>query len=105
MKRGNPHTIKGKGFETHPEHINRNGRPKKLPSLDLLLAEVLGTDGTGKSEAERIIEALKKKALNGDVRAAELLLDRGYGKVVQKINADINIPTLPNVIIKTKDED
>ena len=29
MKAGNPHTIKGKGFDVHPENINRAGKGKK----------------------------------------------------------------------------
>lgn len=89
--RGNPSKIIGKGFDNHPENINKKGRPKKLPPLDTLLAEVLGTDGKGKSDAERIIEALKTKALRGDTRAAEILLERGYGKVKQDIDVKGNI--------------
>lgn len=87
----NPENIVGKGFEKHPERINKKGRPKKLPPLDELLAKVLGTDGEGKSEAEAIIEALKKKAIRGDTRAAEILLERGYGKVRQDIDVKGNI--------------
>jgi hypothetical protein len=86
VKRGNPHTIIGKGFDKFPEHINKKGRPKKLPPLDELLAEVLGTNGEGKSEAERILDSLLIKALKGDTRAAEILLERGYGKVSQNID-------------------
>lgn len=103
MKRGNPHTIKGKGFDAHPENINRKGAPKKLPSLDVILADVLGSDGENKSEAQKIIETLLARALKGDVRAAELLLERGYGKVLQKIDADIKVAELPSIIIKTSD--
>lgn len=100
MKRGNPDKIKGKGFDVYPEHINKKGAPKKLPALDVLLAEVLGSEDEKKSQAEEIIRALLKKALKGDVRAAELLLDRGYGKVLQKIDTNLNIANLPEVIIK-----
>lgn len=81
MKRGNPDKIKGQGFHTNPERINKNGRPKKLPELDVLLAEVLGDD-----HAKAILIAIRKKAKAGDVRAAELLLDRGYGKVKNPID-------------------
>jgi hypothetical protein len=86
MRRGNPDKIIGKGFDNYPEHINKKGRPKKLPPLDKLLADVLGTDGESKSEAEKIIEALMVKALKGDTRAAEILLERGYGKVKQELD-------------------
>ena len=60
---------------------NPNGRPKKLPSLDKVLANVLGTADDDFSKAEAIIIALQKQALKGNVRAAEVLLERGWGKV------------------------
>lgn len=62
---------------------NPNGRPKKLPDLQMLLAEVLGKETNGKTAAQKILDALQKKAARGDVRASELLLDRGWGKVKQ----------------------
>lgn len=91
MQRGNPSKIIGKGFDKHPENINKKGRPKKLPPLDELLAEVLGTNGEGKSEAEKILDALLTKALKGDTRASEILLERGYGKVRQDIAVEGSI--------------
>jgi len=68
---------------------NPNGRPKKLPAIDKLMAEVLGSVDDKKSEAQAIIEALAKRARRGDVRAAEVLLDRGYGKAKQTLEATI----------------
>ena len=65
---------------------NPNGRPKKLPDLDKLLAEVLGPNKDGRDGMEVIIEAMLKKAAKGDVKAAELLLNRGYGKAKQFIS-------------------
>lgn len=65
---------------------NPNGRPKKLPDLDKLLAEVLGPNKDGKDGMEVIVEAMLKKAAKGDVKAAELLLNRGYGKAKQFIS-------------------
>lgn len=64
---------------------NPNGRPKKLPDLDLLLAEVLGVGSDGIEEASLILEALRKEAKKGDVRAAEMLFDRAYGKAKQTL--------------------
>ncbi len=65
---------------------NPNGRPPKLPELDKLLDKVLGVENAGGiTAAERILEALEKKATKGDVRAAEVLLDRAYGKAKQAI--------------------
>lgn len=64
---------------------NPNGRPKKLPELDKLLADVLGEEKDGIEAAKAILMALRAKATKGDVRAAEVLLDRAYGKAKQNI--------------------
>ena len=50
------------------------------------MAEVLGPNKDGRDGMEIIIEALLKKAAKGDVKAAELLLNRGYGKARQFIS-------------------
>jgi hypothetical protein len=65
---------------------NPLGRPKKIPELEVLLAEVLGEEKDGKTAAEAILMALRAKAAKGDVRAAEVLLDRAYGKAKQFID-------------------
>lgn len=64
---------------------NLLGRPKKLPQLDVLLADVMGEEKDGKTACEAILMALRAKAAKGDIRAAELLLDRSFGKVAQKM--------------------
>lgn len=65
---------------------NPNGRPKKLPELDKLLADVLGEEKDGITAAEAILKALRSKATKGDIRAAEVLLDRGWGKAKQSMD-------------------
>lgn len=67
---------------------NPKGRPKKIPALDKLLSEVLGSADDEDSEMKAVIEALIKRAKKGDVRAAEVLLDRSYGKPKQEIALD-----------------
>jgi hypothetical protein len=69
---------------------NPNGRPKKLPQLDELLADVLGEEKDGIEAAKAILMALRAKATKGDVRAAEVLLDRAYGKSKQAIDVTSN---------------
>jgi hypothetical protein len=64
---------------------NPNGRPKKLPAIDEILADVLGEEKDGKTAAQAILMALRAKATKGDVRAAEILMDRAYGKAKQTI--------------------
>jgi hypothetical protein len=64
----------------------RKAAPKKLPGLDQLLAEVLGEEQDDQTAAKFILMALRAKALKGDVQAAEVLLERGYGKVRQDVD-------------------
>jgi hypothetical protein len=68
------------------ESGNPNGRPKKIPNLDELLADVLGEEKDGIAAAKAILMALRAKATKGDVRAAEVLLDRAYGKAKQSVD-------------------
>lgn len=71
----NASNIRGKGFDRSPEHINRKGRPKKLPALDTLLADLFT-----EKEMTAILKALYRSALKGNIRAIELFLDRCYGR-------------------------
>lgn len=73
---------------------NPNGRPKKLPELDKLLADVLGED-----QMEKVLKAVYAKALKGDTRAAEILLDRGYGKAKQQMEIEVKDPVKSYKII------
>jgi hypothetical protein len=77
------------------ESGNPNGRPKKLPQLDVLMGIVLGEEKDGITAAEAILKALRMKASKGDVRAAEVLLDRAYGKAKQVNEVTIKEPKLP----------
>lgn len=72
---------------------NPKGRPK-LPDIRELLAKVLGDEKDGKSAAEAILAALRAKAARGDVRAAELLLDRAYGKAKMDIDIEGSLTTV-----------
>lgn len=83
------------------ESGNPNGRPRKLPELDKLLADVLGEEKDGITAGEAILKALRAKASKGDVRAAEVLLDRAYGKPKQSIDNNITT-TEPLVIVRTE---
>ena len=84
---------------------NPNGRPPKLPELHTWLANVLGKEGKeGLTAAEEILNALHAKAKKGDTRAAELLLERAYGKPKQTVDQNLKT-TEPLVIIKTKEPD
>ncbi len=80
---------------------NPNGQPRKLPKLEILLADVLGEEKNGETAAMAILKALRKKAATGDIRAAEVLLNRGYGLPKQTI--DTNVTNTTPVIIDWSD--
>lgn len=65
---------------------NGGGRPPKLPELDKLLADVLGEEKDGVTAADAILRKLRAMAASGNIRAAEILLDRAYGKAKQAMD-------------------
>ena len=69
---------------------NPGGRPKKLPDLGKLLADILDDEKDGINAAKAILMALRAKAAKGDVRAAEVLLDRAYGKAKETLQLEGN---------------
>ena len=64
---------------------NPKDRPRKLPELDALLAEVLGEEKDGMTAAEAILKKLRQEAAKGNLRAAEILLNRAYGMPRQRL--------------------
>lgn len=74
--------IKGQGFHTNPERINRKGRPKGsivyIKDLATMAAEELGKPGkTKETVAADIIDMLihKKILLKEDITAMKLLME------------------------------
>lgn len=70
---------------------NPNGRPRKLPSIDKMLSDILGSEEDTDSEAHAVLRALLLKAKKGDTKAAEILLDRAYGKAKQVVDNNIKV--------------
>lgn len=73
---------------------NPRGPHKKIPGLDVLLADLFGEDKNGESGARKVLLTLKQAAIAGKlstvkVRAAEVLVDRIYGKA--KSNDTLNV--------------
>lgn len=97
MPSGNKNFGKQHGFKKGDPRINRHGAPKKLPKLKELMEQIVGhTDPSKleKSELGLVVKAILKRAKKGDVRAAELIMDRTFGKALQSLNfkGDIAIP-------------
>lgn len=93
-----------KGIQEHKfkkgQSGNPKGRPKKLPQLDTLLDRVLGEAKGDITEAERILQALKRRALKGDVRAAEIILDRAYGKPKQSVDVRSKVEIVDELVFE-----
>lgn len=86
----NPENVIGKGKTFKKgESGNPKGRPP-MPDLRGAISDILNEQQNGMTALEAILKALFKRALSGDVRAAQELLDRGYGKSTQLIDLDID---------------
>lgn len=66
---------------------NPKGRPK-LPDIKEALAKILAEEKDGVNALEAILKSMRAKAAKGDVRAADFLISRGYGKADQRIEID-----------------
>lgn len=81
----NPENVIGKGNRFKKgESGNPKGRPK-LPDLKLVMAEILGEEKDKVSALKAIIMKLRQLAAAGNIKAAEVLLSRGYGLPKQTI--------------------
>jgi hypothetical protein len=100
LKLNNPNVLKNLTPFKKGEDQRRNlaGRPHKLPDLKEILANVLGKDKNGITAAEEIIEAMRKKAAKGDVRAAEMVMNRGWGTPKATLDITTNGQNINNSI-------
>lgn len=80
-KSGNPARMFSK--ENQPA---RKGRPKELPALRELLVDVLGEQINDLTAIKAILYRLRKMAIDGNLKAAELLLNHAYGKPKESID-------------------
>jgi alkylation response protein AidB-like acyl-CoA dehydrogenase len=92
----------------NPENIvkhrfkkGQSGNPKgkvKLPDIREALAKILAEEKDGVTALEATLAALRAKATKGDIRAAEALLDRAFGKPRQSIDHTSDGKPLPSAI-------
>ena len=77
------------------------GRKKELPALGEILADSLGEEKNGITDAQAILNAMIAKAKKGDVKAADFVFGYGYGKPRQTTETNITSSD-PLVIIRTE---
>ena len=80
---------------------NPNGRPK-LPDISEALAKILADEKDGRTALEQTLLALRAKAVKGDIRAAEALLDRAFGKPKQSVDHTTGGDKLPPSAIRVE---
>ena len=90
--KGNPSKLKP--FVKGDPRINRKGQPRKIPELDTLLADTISDIEWGKIIAALKTQALKPTNTTG-MRAAEILLNRGYGMPKQKTEIEYTGEPIP----------
>lgn len=78
---------------------NPKGRPK-LPDIKEALIKVLNEEKDGMTALDAVLKALRARAIKGDVRATQELLDRAYGKPKQSIDhSSLGESIRPNITV------
>lgn len=101
----NPENLKGQGFHTNSERINRRGRPKGSRNRSTIVRELLeakATDGDGQI-ADQMTRQLILKAMEGDVRAFKELMDSAYGKVKDTVESNVTYTQMGHVYLESAD--
>lgn len=114
---------KGDGFDTHPERINREGRPKKYVSLlkesgyklseindsiQVMMAmteqELKGVfDNKNATILEKTIAGAMQKSLkNGSLYSLDTLLSRVFGKPTEKVDQTNKTDLTGKIVIEIK---
>lgn len=81
---GNPDKIKGQGFHTNPERINRQGRPPKL--LKHVLAD-LKAQGIEKVTSAEIVDLYQSLINCDEAKAQQIMNDKKAPFVLRKLVA------------------
>lgn len=82
-------TANSGSFKKGDPRINKKGRPKKGESIAEKFRDAMAERFTeeGYSKLDSIIDAVIKKALQGNLDAIEFCIARGYGKMIDRIEA------------------
>jgi hypothetical protein len=105
---------KGQGFSSHPEVINRKGRPKKGHTLTDILEKELrkkivtlkGTNGVPRmiSGREAAVHKIVELALGGNFNALKYIFDRIDGFPTARIEQEMALPDKIELVSEYEDE-
>lgn len=100
--KGNPpkHTRFSKDNQPPRDKV---GRKKKIPELEELLIENMTEEKDGLMAIDLVIKQLRKRAIQGDMKAIEYLINRVYGKMKEQIEHKGEIKTEAVRTIGSKD--
>lgn len=94
MGRSTPQSTSG-STNLRPWRKGQSGNPKgrpPMPDLREALANALGmVRADGRTALEAILEALVRAAVGGDHRAAQVLLDRAWGRPSQPVEGAVGV--------------
>lgn len=83
------------GFDTHPENINRNGRPLKGHSITEIIQDMM----TEKPEIKKALgQKILQLALAGDMTAVKTIWAYLDGQPIQKNDITITEPPIPILV-------
>lgn len=105
----NSKTIKNKakqGFATHPENINRNGRPKKGLTLTDVAKEILEEElPNGVTRKEALMRKIATLAFEGNETMIKLIWNYVDGMPLQKTNVSGDLAITKLLTDLTSEED
>ena len=99
------------GFQKGDPRINRNGRPKKDLALSTEIRKALEkrdveSNGEKIARYEAISDLLTQQALQGNLTAVNIILDRTEGKPVASTELDVRGKiSLPQITLTSEFED
>lgn len=78
-----------KNIEKHKFPKGKSGNPKgrpKMPDIREAMTQLLADEKNGKTALDAILMRLRQMAVDGNLKAAEMLLNRAYGQPKQQID-------------------
>ena len=108
-KREQPAQLKGKGFDAHPERINRNGRPKSFDQVRSLFQSIAGEEITVNGKKYTRAQAIGL-AMSADKKLMRDFLEYAFGSPPKSLDVTsggkrLQPPTVIEVVRTVEEKD